>query len=250
MAQKRASYFATTMIILVAMSACGAEEKDPFDSRSSSDPNHQAISPCDGRPITRGIDVSKWQGDIDWPSVANDNVNFVFIRTSDGSTYTDEKFQTNWQGARDNGLLRGAYQYFRPREDPIAQAQHHVSIMGTLEDGDLPSVLDVEVTGDQSPHTIVERMKQWISYVSEATGLTPIIYTSPYFWRENIASDEFSDSLLWIAHYNVDCPNLPPPWEDWNFHQYSNEGSIAGIDGDVDLNVFNGTLAALGGITK
>jgi hypothetical protein len=87
---------------------------------------------------------------------------------------------------------------------------------------------------------------QWIDHVEAATGVQPIVYTGRYFWQDNVGSSAWSDYPLWIAHYTTGCPNLPSPWDDWVFHQYTESGTVPGISGVVDRNDFNGDLAALG----
>jgi GH25 family lysozyme M1 (1,4-beta-N-acetylmuramidase) len=210
----------------------------------------QAATVCAGGETLAGIDVSKWQGDIDWDQVAGDGVTFAFIRVNHGLDDIDEKFAFNWAEARRVGVVRGAYQYFLPDEDAAAQAELFLERMGPLAPGDLPPVLDVENTGGgMSAASIAERVGQWMERVEPALGVRPILYTGKYFWQDNVASSSFADHPLWIAYWDVTCPDLPAPWTGWTFHQTSDNGSVAGIAGDVDTDVFNGSredLAALG----
>lgn len=192
-----------------------------------------------------GIDVSYYQGTIDWDAVAADGVEFAFVRVSDGLGYPDSQFDANWQGAADAGILRGVYQFFRSDEDPVEQANYLLTQMGTLGDGDLPPVIDVESTDGQSASTIASNVQAWIDTVETATGRMPIIYTGSYFWQDNVGSDAFSSYPLWTAHYGVSCPNIATQWDDWTFWQYSSSGSVAGISGNVDTNWFNGSLTDL-----
>jgi lysozyme len=189
-----------------------------------------------------GIDVSYYQGTIDWSAVAADGVQFAIIRVSHSTQFYDPQFDANWEGARAAGIHAGVYQYFQPDEDPIAQAQLLLDHMGPLKPGDLPPVIDVEAAAGQSGSAIAAAVGAWLEYVEAELGVRPIIYTGPYFWQDNVGSDAFGDYPLWIAHYGTDCPLTPAPWSRWNFHQFTSSGSTAGISGNVDQNVFNGSL--------
>jgi GH25 family lysozyme M1 (1,4-beta-N-acetylmuramidase) len=203
----------------------------------------QAATVCARGPTVAGIDVSKWQGDMNWDQIAGAGVKFAFIRVNHGLDDVDEKFAFNWPEARRVGIARGAYQYFLPNEDAVAQADLFLERLGPLEPGDLPPVLDVENTGGgMSADAVAERVGQWMARVEPALGVKPIIYTGKYFWQDNVGSSEFSDHPLWIANWNVTCPDLPQPWSDWVFHQTSDDGRVAGIGGPVDTDVFNGSI--------
>jgi GH25 family lysozyme M1 (1,4-beta-N-acetylmuramidase) len=202
----------------------------------------QEITVCPDGETVYGIDVSKWQGDINWPEVASGGVEYAFIRVSDGLNYFDEKFAQNWEGARANGILRGSYQFFRSDEDPVAQANLLLDTMGPLEPGDLPPVIDVESTDGQSPATIAANVGIWIDHVENALGVQPIIYSGKYFWQDNVQSDAFSEYPLWIPNWGVSCPNIQTQWSEWSFWQISDNGSIPGISGDVDEDLFNGNI--------
>lgn len=204
---------------------------------------------CADDATIRGIDVSYWQGTINWDRVAGDGVEFAFIRVSDGLRHVDTQFARNWSEAKRVGVRRGAYQFFRPNLDPIAQANLLLDRMGELEAGDLPPVIDVEAAGGLSPRTIAERVQTWIDHVERQLGVTPIVYSAPYFWRDEVGSPSFSTNHhLWLAHYTTACPLVPEPWSSWTFHQYTDRGRVAGISGGVDMNLFNGTLAELDAI--
>ncbi|MCA9661622.1 MAG: MYXO-CTERM sorting domain-containing protein [Myxococcales bacterium] len=200
---------------------------------------------CADGPTVQGIDVSYWQGDIDWKAVAGDGIKFAIIRASDGTGYIDSKFAPNWAGAQDNGILVGAYQYFRPSQDPIAQAEILLDKMGPYAAGMLPPVIDVETSEGLSPNQVANRVGQWIDHVEAATGVKPIIYTGKYIWEGQVASAEWADYPLWIAQYGPECPDLPKQWSDWMIFQTSSKGSVSGIAGSVDMNLFNGDYAAL-----
>ena len=205
---------------------------------------------CSEGSTVRGIDVSKWQGTIDWDRVATQNVKYAFIRVSDGLRFVDQRFERNWSETKRVGIRRGAYQFFRPALDPIAQAELFLQKLPRLEPGDLPPVLDVEATDGISASTIRARTRRWLDHVEAALGVKPIIYTSGYFWRDQIGSPSWSsDYPLWVAHYTTGCPLTPEPWSSWTFHQFTDSGRISGISGGVDTNYFNGTEADLAALS-
>lgn len=200
---------------------------------------------CAAGPTTKGIDVSYYQGTIDWAKVKSTGVEFAFVRVSDGLATIDSKFSQNWSGARAAGVVRGAYQFFRPNLDAAAQANLFVQKVGTLAADDLPPVIDVEATGSQSAAVIAAKVRIWIEIVETATGKKPIIYTGYYFWRDSVGDAKFPGYPLWVAAYVDHCPDLPSGWDAWSFWQTSSTGQVSGIAGAVDLNSFNGDRAAL-----
>lgn len=200
---------------------------------------------CADGEVIHGIDVSYYQGDIDWVKVKNDGIDFAFIRVSDGLNFIDPKFEENWEGALQAGVIRGVYQFFRPSKDPVAQANLLLDKVQFLDEYDLPPVIDVEVSEGKSPEEIQKSIQLWISTIENELGRQPIIYTGKYFWNDFIRTNDFSDYPLWIAQYGPVCPDLPTPWEQWIFFQTSSSGSIDGITGDVDTNLFNGNIDSL-----
>jgi len=204
-----------------------------------------ALKACPDGEMLDGIDVSKWQGSIDWSAVAADGIDFAFIRVSDGLHYQDSYFHENWSEAKAHGVVRGVYQFFRSDEDPTAQAQLLLDEMGPLEPGDLPPVCDVETADGQSAATIVDRVQTWLDVVEGALGVKPLIYTSPGVWGSIVQSGAFADYPLWVAHWGASCPTMPTGWSDWVVWQTSDNGSVAGVSGGVDTDKFNGGMAAL-----
>lgn len=201
---------------------------------------------CADGATTKGIDVSKWQGTIDWPKVKTAGVHYAFIRLSDGASYKDPRFAANWSAAKAAGIIRGAYQFFRPTQNVTTQADLMIAAIGTYTPGDLPPVIDVEDDGGLAPSTVAARVRQWVDRVQAALGVTPIVYTGKYFWRDEVGSPaSFAPNPLWIAQYTSLCPDLPAPWTRWTFWQYTDKGAVAGISGPVDTNRFNGSLADL-----
>lgn len=232
--------------MLAFLVACSGEQvtEDYSDLES-------ATTVCGGGSTVKGIDVSYYQGTIDWMRVKNDGVRFAFLRVSDGTGFVDPKFPTYWAQSKAAGVVRGAYQYFRPNQDPIAQADLLLAKIGTLDPDDLPPVIDVEADGGLAPAQVAAKVKLWVDHVEAALGVTPIVYTGFYFWRDQVGSPAFAAaSPLWHAQYtSAACPNIPAPWGDWAFWQYTDSGSVDGIPGNVDMNRFNGTFADLMALT-
>lgn len=151
--------------------------------RAAAPPDAAATATCTEYTATvGGIDVSKYQGVVNWPAVQKAGVGFAFIRVSDGLDSPDEHFAENWTGARAAGLLRGAYQYFRPSEDAVAQAVLFLQAVQRLRPGDLPPVLDVETLDDLLAKEVLSQIQKWLSYIAKRTGRTPILYTNSSTW--------------------------------------------------------------------
>ena len=201
---------------------------------------------CADGETTLGVDVSYYQGNVDWARAKAAGVGFAFIRVSDGAVFHDPKFAKNWANAQAAGVIRGAYQFFRPAQDVAEQADMMIAAIGSYTPGDLPPVLDVEATGGLAAKTIASKVKAWVDRVQAQLGVTPIVYTGKYFWRDQVGGAKtFDANPLWIAQYTSKCPDLPSPWTRWTFWQNSDRGAIDGIPGKVDLDKFNGSLDQL-----
>jgi lysozyme len=179
-----------------------------------------------------GVDVSHFQGAVDWSAVAAAGVRFAFVKATDGVDGVDPRFAENWAGAKDAGILRGAYHFFRPALDAQRQAAHFGRVV-TMDDMALPPALDVEVTEGLAPPELQAGIRTWLATVQAAFGCTPILYTDPSFWRENVAAD-FSSYPLWLACY-AEKPEVPSSWEALTFWQHTDRGDVSGISGHVDL---------------
>jgi lysozyme len=207
-----------------------------------------AVRQCALGPTVKGIDVSYYQGGIDWPEVARAGVGFAFTRVADGSEIVDTQLARNWVEMKRSGVVRGAYHFFRPAQDPAVQAQVMIGELqkyGGLGPGDLPPVLDIEVMDGVEPKRVLANMQVWLDRVEAAFGKTPILYTSPGFWEELGAPASFGRYPLWLANWDARCPRKPDTWQRWSFWQSSDRGTIAGIEGPVDLDRWNGSREEL-----
>ncbi len=190
-----------------------------------------------------GIDVSKWQGQVDWTSVQQAGMAFAFARATYGTSEVDSSFNSNWEGMKQAGIIRGAYHFFLAGEDPTQQAEFFIRTVGSLSPNDLPPVIDVESDSGVSSHLAAD-VQTWLNTVAQGLGRTPIIYTAPSYWNANMTSG-FGHYPLWVAEYGVSTPKAVNGWTDWTFWQYSATGKVAGVGGEVDLDYFNGTQEAL-----
>lgn len=199
-----------------------------------------------------GIDISTYQGDINWATVASQNVFYGFAKATEGAASYDDKFAQNWSGMRSVGIVRGAYHFFRPGKDPAVQADNFLKVVKTIEDSDLPAVLDLEITDQISASVVIDRALKWLEIVEAKTGRKPILYTYPSFWEDKLGNTaKFSSYPLWIANFGTPGkPFVPSAWQRWTFHQYSESGTLRGIVGNVDLNQFNGDLDGLQRLLK
>jgi len=238
------------VVACAAIFSMGAVGCAPVDSTSETDESTTAgedeIRTCASGTTVEGLDVSYYQGTVDWQKVKASGRSFAFVRVSDGTKYIDNKFDTNWKGTKAAGLLRGAYQFFRPAQSAEAQATIMINAIGQLGAGDLPAVIDVETADGQSSSTITKKIQTWVDMVEAATGKRPIIYAASGFWNTLSGTSQFVDYPLWVANYGASCPSMPKTWSNWKFWQYSDRGKVPGITtGGVDVNVWNGTLADL-----
>jgi lysozyme len=201
-------------------------------------------------PKVPGIDVSTYQGRIDWPTVASTHVRFVIIRATMGNRYRDGRYARNLAGATRNGLVVGAYHFAKPgsgRRDARAEADHFLRVARVMA-GDITPVLDVEETGGLSPRQLRMWARAWLERVHARTGVRAMIYSGSHFWRGSLRNTSWfarRGHPLWIAHWYVGAPDVPGRrWggRGYTAWQWSAAGRIAGIRGDVDRDWLTGSL--------
>lgn len=204
-----------------------------------------------------GIDVSYWNAGIDWPKVRAAGQRYVFVKASEGDSYADPTFDDNWRGAKAAGLLRGAYHFFRANADAKRQASKFIDYVRTMnDDGELPPVLDLETNDGQTREKIISRVKTWLDLVESAFNRKPILYSGLYFLQDYFSEVGGGPPLwakeypLWLAQYPSQYlvgmqPSLPRGWFKWTFWQYSKKGLVNGINANVDMDLFNGSLEDL-----
>ncbi len=227
----------------VSFLACGDAPTDGNAEKTGW--TRQPVTVCAGGSTVKGVDVSTYQGSIDWSSVKAAGYDFGIARVSDGTANPDGTFAGNWSGMKAAGVVRGSYQFFRASVDPTAQADLLLKAIGTLDAGDLAPMADVEVMDGESGATLVANLATWLDVVKSKTGRTPMIYSAPGFWDALPNTGQFASYTLVVANWGVSCPDTPTPWTSWKFWQNADNGSVPGISGAVDTDVFNGTLGQL-----
>lgn len=196
-----------------------------------------------GFDIYHGDDISNIQETI------QAGFKFAYLKATEGTTTTDPRFYSRWTAMKEDGIIRGAYHFFHPAQDPVAQAKFFCSVVGVLESGDLPCAIDWEVSDGVVSSKDQSNGLAFLQEVENRTEKTPIIYGSPYFLQDLTLNALFEKYPLWVAHYGVKCPLVPYPWKSWTFWQNSEKGSIPGI-GSGDTDYFNGSLDDLVAFTR
>lgn len=194
--------------------------------------------------MLHGVDLSHWQGEVDFAKLATAGIKFCFFKFTEGTEHVDDRALGYLQGAHAQGIPAGAYHYFLPKYDPIQQAEHfertmaaHEAQVGALL---LPPVIDVEVKS--SAAILKKTILAFLEHVEKVKGVTPILYTSPGFWRSYVGRwDEIVHFPLWVAHYGTSYPSQFYPWASWQFWQYTSAGRVLGCAANVDLNLFPGS---------
>jgi len=239
----RMARFLAMAVAGVALSSCAVLPTNQYPQKSDAKP-HPGVARAQAHPI-HGIDVSKWQGTVDWTAVRNAGTKFAYIKATEGGDHLDERFRENWVGAAAAGVPRGAYHFVywcRPAHEQVEWFKRHVP-----PDPDaLPPVLDLEWNNHsvtcprRVPREEALAMTRLMLDEMEAhTGKRPIIYTDINFHRDVLAG-ELHDYPYWLRSVAAE-PHERYERDHWTFWQWTATGRVPGIRGDVDRNVFYGT---------
>ena len=240
---KRREVVFTVGFAMLSLSSAGCVGAAPIDVGSAT----SELSVCAKGPVVKGVDVSHYDGTIDWAKVQGAGIAFAFMKATESTGFVDPTFAANFKNARANGVIAGAYHFFRPAADATAQADFFVQTAGVPAAGDLPLTIDLEATDSLAGATVASSALTFLARVEAKSGRKPIVYTSASFLTSIGNPTGFGAYTLWVANWQVSCPKLPTPaWSDWKFWQDTATGVISGIPATaVDTDQFNGTLADL-----
>ena len=191
-----------------------------------------------------GIDISHYQGKIDWEQLKNAMiegcpVRFVIIKSTEGASRLDDHFRENFNQVRDYGFIRGVYHFWSNKSSAREQAYYFLDKVH-LTEGDLPPVLDIEhKPADKSVDDFQRDVLTWLHIVEDKYHAKPIIYTYYKFKEKYLSAPVFDDYPYWIAHYYVDKVQYQGKWKFW---QHTDAGKLPGIKGYVDFNIYNGSF--------
>ncbi len=198
-------------------------------------------------PVYAGIDISRYQGTVDFDRVAADGIDIVYMRAGEGNDYIDPEYERNYQQAREAGLKSGAYLYVTATtvDEGREQAKFFASLLQGKEFACRP-VMDFENLRGLNRQTANDIALAFLQTLEEETGVTPAIYTGAYkveaVWDADLAAYP-----LWIAEYGAEEPKTTGAWKEWSGFQYTDKGQVDGIDGDVDLDRFRPGILLNGG---
>lgn len=198
-----------------------------------------------------GVDVSCYQGNVDWEVIASQNITFAFIKATEGSSFTDPNFHQNWEDSARTSIYTGAYHFFSFESGGSTQAENFIAAVGELGDRNLPPVVDIELYGEYNENPpdagkVRRELRILLDALEEHYGVRPIIYAPEKTYFTYIFGAGFEDSPMWIANTRIE------PLPRWDFWQYTVEGRLEGYDGmkdahtegHIDLNVYKGTYEA------
>jgi lysozyme len=233
----------SVVAVALGLASCAVLPTSRYPQKSDAKP-HSGVAAAHGYPI-HGIDLSKWQGRVDWTSVKAAGTQFVFIKATEGGDHVDPKFIEHWYSAKRAGIPRGAYHFMywcRPAEEQAEWFRRNVP-----QDPDaLPPVLDLEWNGHSrtcprkvSRDEALAMTHVMLDAMERHTGKRPIIYTDITF-HADVLDGEFDDYPFWVRSVAAE-PHERYNNRRWTFWQFTTTGRVPGIDGDVDRNTFYGT---------
>lgn len=189
-----------------------------------------------------GVDVSSYQTEVDFQELARQDVNFVYIKATEGSLHVDKSFKEKWAAAEKAGMPAGAYHYFSYGSSGVSQAENFIKTVGSLKGRLIPAV-DMELTVEEvynppEKDEVVRGLKAFLAVVEEKYGVKPLIYAQKDYWDKYLAED-FGDYPRWAR--NVFYPVWVDIGDDWLIWQYNDRGVLNGYSGEkyIDLNILN-----------
>jgi GH25 family lysozyme M1 (1,4-beta-N-acetylmuramidase) len=199
-----------------------------------------------------GIDVSSYQGSIDWSAVKAAGTEFAYMKATEGTSFIDSSFSANYTGSYNAGLIRGAYHFARPGSSSGADQANYFAAHGGAWSADnqtLPGMVDLEVSGCDglSQSAMVAWIHDFADTYKADTSRDVVIYTTASWWSSCTggSTDFGSTNPLWVANWDTSSPAMPAGWGTYTFWQYADDGSVSGVSGAVDSDVFNGSADRL-----
>lgn len=193
-----------------------------------------------------GVDVSRYQGNVDWHAARRAGISFAFIKATEGADHSDPAFRTYWAGAGQAGIPRGAYHFYYFCRSGAEQAAWFIANV-PRERGALPPVLDLEWNHQSrtcrfrpSPAEVHREINTFLTIVGNHYGQRPVIYTTVDFYHDNALGQVRAE--FWLRSV-ADHPSRIYPGQRWTFWQYTGTGTSPGFGGNVDLNAFAGSRA-------
>lgn len=197
----------------------------------------------------KGVDVSHWQGTVDWGKVKEAGYSFAIMKATEGTGMIDDTLAVNIVGARDVGMAVGCYHFCRASN--VSEAIAEANVFGNVLDSlgglaaiDIPPVLDIETVHASARAEVVAIAHAWLEAIEVRFGVRPMIYSFPFFMDQYL-DESLSKYPLWIANYGDTIGQDRAGWTEWTFFQHTDKGKVPGIGGYVDLNEFNGSVDEL-----
>lgn len=199
--------------------------------------------------LVRGVDLSAYQGNIDWKLLADQNIDFAFIKATEGNDYVDSNFKTNWEESQKTKIKVGAYHFLSYDTTGKEQAKNFIDNVPASKNT-LPPVVDLELYGSYEENPLTKEqvkviLDEFLNTLEKNYGVKPIIYTTQRIFKMYIGND-YKDYKVWIVDLDNYWPDTLPNGETFTFWQYSHRGMMNGYDGDetfIDMNLYNGTYA-------
>lgn len=248
----------------ILFSSCSSEKTTSTDSKTS--PKTQDTSQVNTSKVTNkkktelnytrviGFDISKDQGDFIDKVQPSDSITFVFCKATEGVTYTDPNFASNWEKISQKGYYKGAYHFYHLDDDPTEQAKFFLSTLGKLDNNQLTPVLDIEdIKGAEKvgKETVMKDVITFLTYIKQNSGKTPILYTYVSFANAYLTDAAFGEYPLWIADYEkTEQPVVPSAWKENGYKLWQKSGDYKSHDTTIDFDVYHGDFISFKSFIK
>lgn len=225
-----------SIFCIVALALVSCQPKTGNTNQGSATESETATTDQPVNDTLRGIDVSHFNGSVDWSIVKNAGFDFAYAKATQGNDFVDPEFNYNWSNMATNGIKRGAYHFYVATDDPTTQAQHFIATVTGFTDADMPVMVDLEGAniGGVDVATYQQDVLKWLQLVEEHFGVQPILYTDNPFADQFLQNEAFASYKLWIADYAPGGPTVPAPWKHWHMWQRTGSLTISGLQGNFD----------------